>query len=41
MHAVIARVEALEADQVPRKYTIPDLIELERHYKAKRKELTR
>lgn len=35
----LARVEALEADQEPRKYTIPELIELERHYKARVKEL--
>ena len=35
----LARVEALEADQTPRKYTIDELKAMEQHYKAKVKEL--
>lgn len=35
----LARVEALEADQAPRKYTIPELQELKAHYKSKLKQL--
>ncbi len=35
----IARVEALESDQEPRQWTIPELIEIERTYKKKAKEL--
>lgn len=35
----LARVEALEADQTPRKYTIPELQELKAHYKTKLKQL--
>lgn len=35
----IERVEALESDQEPRKYTIDQLKEIERTYKAKLKEL--
>ena len=33
------RMAELRADQEPRKYTIPELIELERHYKARVREL--
>lgn len=35
----LARVEALEADQTPRKYTIPELQELKAHYKEKLRQL--
>lgn len=35
----LSAVEALEADQEPRHYTIPELIELKAKYKAKLKEL--
>lgn len=37
----LARVEAIEADQAPRKYTIDELKELERHYKQKARALER
>jgi len=35
----VAYVEALEADNEPRKWTIPELIEMKAHYRAKLKEL--
>lgn len=35
----LERVEALESDQEPRKWTIPDLMEIERNYKAMTKSL--
>jgi len=35
----VARVEELEADQAPRKYTVDDLIEIESRYKRLAKEL--
>lgn len=34
-----AAVEALEADQTPRKYSIPELIEIRKEYEAKAKQL--
>lgn len=37
----LAEVEALEADQEPRKYTIAELKAIKAHYIAKRKELTK
>jgi hypothetical protein len=37
----LARVEAIEADQLPRKWTIAELQDIERHYKALTKELKR
>lgn len=36
----LERVEALEADQSPRKYSVDDLQALERHYKALTRELS-
>jgi len=35
----LARVEALEADNMPRKYTVEDLQQIKAHYRAKLKEL--
>lgn len=35
----LRRVEALEADQTPRKYSIPELIQIRDEFKAKAKEL--
>lgn len=37
----LARVEALEADQEPRRWTVEELIEIKQHYKAKTKALTK
>jgi hypothetical protein len=37
----LAAVEALEADQTPRHYTIPELIEKKRYYQLKCKQLTK
>ena len=37
----LAAVEALEADNTPRKWTREELIEIKQTYKAKRKELER
>ncbi len=37
----LAAVEALEADQTPRKYTVEQLIEIKIHYRARLKALTK
>ncbi len=37
----LERVEALEADNVPRKHTVEELLALKAHYRAKLKELTK